>query len=135
MIAETIRHRSNLSAITAPAELVARLRLLASPRSDRVVDRDRLFNRLHDMLTDRFPGLEPAFDYATQRGPLVLLTEYQIPAEIRPNGDPPPHARLAKRHIRATQTARPTTVLRAALAQHTVGPGKEVATAIVAGVP
>lgn len=131
VIAETIRHRTDLSAVTVPAELVAQLRLLVTYRSDRIADRVRLLNRLRDTLTGYFPALERAFDYATQKGPLVLLTGYQTPAGIRRIGDTRLSAWLAKRNVRAAQTVAATAV-RAARAQHTTVPGEEVAAAIIA---
>lgn len=46
VIAETVRHRSDLAPVEVPAEIVAELRLLVALRADLVADRVRLINRL-----------------------------------------------------------------------------------------
>jgi hypothetical protein len=42
-------------------------------------------NRLRDLLTSVFPGLERAFDYST-RSALILISGYQTPDAIRGAG-------------------------------------------------
>ncbi|PPH86373.1 transposase [Rathayibacter sp. AY1D5] len=44
-------------------------------------------NRLRAILVHYFPSLEGAFNYATTRGPLVLLTRYATPGAIRRMGE------------------------------------------------
>jgi transposase len=131
VIAETARHRRDLTAIDVPAQLVADLARLTGHRADLIADRVRLVNRLRDVLTGIFPALERAFDYSAHKGALVLLTGYQTPAAIRRRGRARLAAWLARRGVRgADAVAAPA--LEAAEAQHTVLPGEPVAAQIVA---
>lgn len=131
VIAETVRHRSDLQEVEVATALVTELRLLVAHRTDLVSDRVRLVNRLRDVLSGYFPALERAFDYSNTRGALVLLTGYQTPAAIRGRGHARLVAWLAKRKVRsADQVA--TGALLAAQAQYTTVPGQDVAADIVA---
>lgn len=131
VIAETIRHRHDLSAVDVPAELVAELGLLVAHRSDLVADRVRMINRLRDVLTGYFPALERAFDYSRCKAALTLLTRYQTPAAIRRQGTARLTGWLSKRGVRtAAQVAQ--TAVAAADAQHTTIPGQNTAASIVA---
>jgi transposase len=131
VIAETSRHRRDLDAIAAPAQLAADLSLLTSHRTDLVADRVRMVNRLRDTLSGIFPALERAFDYSSQRGALVLLTGYQTPDALRRLGRARLERWLVNRRVRtAAQVA--ATALHAADAQHTSVPGQAVAAGIVA---
>lgn len=131
VIAETVRHRRDLTAVDVPATLVTELALLVAHRTDLVADRVRIINRLRDVLTGYFPALERAFDLSNHKGALTLLTGYQTPAAIRRLG----HARLmtwlAKRGVRKAADVA-TIALDAANAQHTTIPGEKVAAGIVA---
>lgn len=129
VIAETIRHRHDLSAV--PAELVAELGLLVAHRSDLVADRVRMINRLRDVLTGCFPALERAFDYAHSKAALTLLTGYQTPAAIRRMGTARLERWLSKRGVRTAAQAAQDAVA-AADAQHTTIPGQKAAAGIVA---
>ncbi len=51
VIAETVRHRGDLTPVDVPATLVTELRLLVTHRTDLVADRVRLINRLRDVLS------------------------------------------------------------------------------------
>jgi transposase len=82
VIAETARHRRDLSPVVAGDDLVAELRSLTAYRSDLMADWVRGVNRLRSMLTAIFPALEAAFDYST-RAPLILVSGMCTPAEIR----------------------------------------------------
>ena len=86
VIAETVRHRGDLTPVDVPAALVTELRLVVTHRTDLVADRVRMINRLRDVLSGYFPALEREFDYSTSRGAVVLLTGYQTPAAIRARG-------------------------------------------------
>lgn len=131
VIAETARHRHDLTAIDVPAQLAADLALLTARRTDLVADRVRTINRLRDTLTAIFPALERAFDYSSQRGALVLLTGYQTPDGLRRVGPARLERWLVKRKVRgAGQVA--ATAIEAAKAQHTTLPGQAVAAGIVA---
>ena len=130
VIAETVRHRGDLSEVEVSTALVTELRLLVAHRSDLVADRVRMVNRLRDVLSGYFPSLERAFDYAHSRGALVLLTGYQTPDAIRGRGQARLAAWLVKRKVRsADQIA--TDAVAAAKTQHTIVPGQDVAASIV----
>lgn len=131
VIAETVRHRGDLSEVEVSAMLVTELRLLVTHRTDLVADRVRLINRLRDTLSGYFPALERAFDYAHSQGALVLLTGYQAPAAIRRAGQSRLRAWLVKRKVRSADQVAAAAVA-AARAQHTVVPGQDVAASIVA---
>ncbi len=114
VIAETVRHRGDLTPVDVPAALVTELRLLVTHRTDLVADRVRLINRLRDVLSGYFPALERAFDYSASRGALVLLTGYQTPAAIRGRGRSRLTSWLTARKVRnaaqvATLAVRPPT--------------------------
>lgn len=131
VIAETARHRRDLTTIEVPAQLAADLALLTGHRTDLVADRVRMINRLRDTLTGIFPALERAFDYSSSKGALVLLTGYQTPLALRRLGQTRLTNWLAKRHVRSAEQIA-ATALDAAAAQHTTLPGQDVAASIVA---
>ena len=131
VIAETVRHRGDLTPVDVPATLVTELRLLVTHRTDLVADRVRLINRLRDVLSGYFPALERAFDYSASRGALVLLTGYQTPAAIRGRGRSRLTSWLAARKVRSAEQVA-TAAVEAANAQHTTVPGQDVAASIVA---
>jgi transposase len=131
VIAETARHRRDLTAIDVPAQLAADLALLTTHRTDLVADRVRMVNRLRDTLTGIFPALERAFDYSHHKGALVLLTGYQSPAALRRAGRTRLTGWLARRGVRSAEQVADS-ALDAAAAQHTTLPGEAVAAAIVA---
>ncbi|GAQ51599.1 MULTISPECIES: IS110 family transposase [Streptomyces] len=130
VIAETIRHRQDFAIIRVPAQLGADLALLTAHRSDLVADRVRMINRLRDVLSGAFPALERAFDYSAHKGALILLTGYQIPADIRRRGRARLTAWLANRGVRSADTVA-AAALDAAQAQYTSLPGEAVAAQIV----
>jgi transposase len=131
VIAETARHRGDLTEIDVPSELVVELRLLVAHRTDLVADRVRIVNRLRDVLSGYFPALEREFDFAHSRGAVVLLTGYQTPAAIRRIGTSRLNGWLARRKVRTPAQVAQTAVA-AATTQHTVVPGEHVAAGIVA---
>jgi transposase len=85
LIAETARMCPDLSVVTSREELVAELTRLTAHRADLMADWVRGVNRLRDLLTSVFPGLERAFDYST-RSALILVSGYQTPAAVREAG-------------------------------------------------
>ncbi|MCY1718684.1 IS110 family transposase [Microbacterium sp. SL62] len=91
IIADQARTRRDVTLMRQADEVTAELRLLSARREDLVHDRTRAVNRLRATLVHYFPSLEWAFNYATTRGPLVLLTRYATPSAIRRMGE----ARLA----------------------------------------
>jgi transposase len=105
--------------------------MLTGHRADLVADRVRMINRLRDLMTSVFPALERAFDYASRKGALVLLTGYASPHRIRRIGHTRLAAWLRQRKVRdsADVAARAIT---AARAQMTVLPGQDLATSLIA---
>jgi transposase len=85
VIAETARLRRDLTVVKRPDELVVELSRLVAHRADLMADRVRGINRLRDLLTSVFPGLERAFDYST-RSALILVARFCTPAGIRRAG-------------------------------------------------
>jgi transposase len=61
------------------------LRLLVGRRRDLVEAQTQRLARLHDLLVGIFPGLERGLDLTT-KGPLVLLSKFVTPAELRAAG-------------------------------------------------
>lgn len=131
VIAETARHRHDLTAIDVPAQLAADLALLTARRTDLVADRVRTINRLRDTLTAIFPALERAFDFSSQRGAVVLLTGYQTPAGLRRLGAARLERWLVKRKVRGAEQVA-AAAIDAAKSQHSALPGQAVAAGIVA---
>jgi transposase len=82
VIAEQVRVRQDLRPIEPASELDLELRLLVGRRRDLVDAQTRRLARLHDLLVGIFPGLERALDLTT-KAPLVLLTKFVTPAELR----------------------------------------------------
>jgi transposase len=58
VIAQTARMRRDLTAIDAESDLVRNLSMLTAHRADLIADRVRMINRLRDLMTRVFPGLE-----------------------------------------------------------------------------
>ncbi len=87
IIADQARIRRDVTLMRHTDEATAELRLLSARREDLVHDRTRAVNRLRAILAHYFPSLEAAFNYATTRGPMVLLTKYATPAAIRRMGE------------------------------------------------
>jgi len=85
VIAEQVRTRQDLRPIEPASELDLELRLLVGRRRDLVAAQTQRLSRLHDLLVGIFPGLERALDLTT-KGPLVLLTRFVTPAELRAAG-------------------------------------------------
>jgi transposase len=131
VIAETARIRRDLAVIDHDTDLIRDLALLTGHRADLVADRVRMINRLRDLMTSVFPSMERAFDYASCKGALVLLTGYASPQRIRRTGQTRLAAWLRQRKVRdaAGVAARAIT---AAHAQMTVLAGQDLAVSIIA---
>jgi transposase len=95
VIADQVRTRQDLRPIEPATELDLELSLLVGRRRDLVDAQTQRLARLHDLLVGIFPGLERGLDLTT-KGPLVLLTKFVTPAELRAAGK----KRLV-RHLRA----------------------------------
>lgn len=91
VIADQVRTRADLRPVHALSELDLELRLLVSRRRDLTTDQTRRLSRIHDLLASIFPELEHALDL-TAKAPLVLLSAFVTPAELRQASD----ARLRK---------------------------------------
>jgi transposase len=85
VIAETARLRRDLATLAVPDELVVELSRLVAWRADLTADWVRGVNRLRDLLTAIFPGLERSFNFAT-RSALILVAGYCTPEQIRQAG-------------------------------------------------
>jgi transposase len=95
VIADQVRARRDLRAVTAESDTVAELRLLAAHRADVTVEQTRRLSRLRHLLLTIHPGLERTLDVTT-KGALWLLTRYVGAAEIRAAG-----RKRLMRHMRA----------------------------------
>jgi transposase len=85
VIAEQVRTRQDLRPLEPATELDLELRLLVGRRRDLVEAQTQRLARLHDLLVGIFPGLERGLDLTT-KGPLVLLSKFVTPAELRAAG-------------------------------------------------
>lgn len=131
VIAQIARMRRDLTTITATDELVVELARLTSHRADLMADWVRGVNRLRELLGSIFPALEAAFDYST-RSPLILLTGFCTPAEVRQAGPDGLAAYLREhgawpRGIRAMAAA----AVQAAAGQTVTLPGETTTAALV----
>lgn len=133
VIAETVRHRSDLAEVEVASQAVVELRLLVTHRADLVADRVRIVNRLRDVLSGYFPALEREFDFAHSRGTAVLLTGYQTAEAIRRIGQARLSGWLTRRKVRTPGRVADSAVT-AAKTQHTTVPGEQVAAGIVAAL-
>ena len=131
VIAETARLRRDLTQITTPDEVIVELSLLVGYRADVMADWVRGLNRLRDLLTRVFPALERAFDYSN-RGPLILLTEYSTAATIREAGQEGLSAHLhAHRAHRASIPGIVTKAIAAAESQTVTLPGESATATLI----
>jgi hypothetical protein len=82
--------RPDLGELEAGEQEIAELQLLLARRRDLITDQSRIITRLREALLSLFPALERALDL-NGKGPLILLTHYQTPAQLRRAG----HKRVA----------------------------------------
>jgi transposase len=133
VIAETARHRHDLTPIRLPVEIIADLKLLIAHRGDLVADRVRMLNRLRDVLTGIFPRLDRAFDYAKHKGALTLLTGYQTPTALRRMGQVRLTKWLARRGVQGAPAVAEA-ALEAASGQQTQIGNETIAAQIIADI-
>jgi transposase len=130
VIADQARMRSDLSELRAGEQEIAELQLLLARRRDLIIDQGRTITRLREVLLSLFPALERALDM-NSKGPLILLTHYQTPAQLRRAG----HKRVAS-YLRSRSVKGSASVAHKALAaarsQSVSLPAQEVASRIVA---
>jgi transposase len=130
IIADQARMRRGLTPLRATGELIAELQMLVARRQDLVADRTRMINRLREQLLALCPALERALE-VTCTGPLILLTGYQRPAQIRDMGEAGLTAWLRARHVRGA-AALAAKAVRAAASQATTLPGEQMAALLTA---
>ena len=121
-IAELVRTRA-LRPILAEADTVTALRLKVGRRRDLMQDQTRRLTRLRGLLCGIFPGLERALD-VTCKGPLVLLSRFVTPAEIRRAGKARLTAHLRKTPYLHGSEALADRAIKAAKGQRIVVPGE-----------
>jgi transposase len=122
--------RSDLGELAPGEQELSELRLLLGRRRDLISDRSRVIARLREMLLSLFPALERALD-VNSKGPLILLTHYQTPAQLRRAGHRRVAAFLRNRSVKGSdKVARKA--LSAAGSQSVALPAQEVASRIVA---
>jgi transposase len=91
VIADQSRMRPDHLCELEPGEQeIAELQLLLARRRDLITDQSRIVTRLRETLLSLFPALERALD-VNSKGPLILLTHYQTPTQLRRAG----HKRIA----------------------------------------
>ncbi|MFQ6162828.1 IS110 family transposase [Sinorhizobium meliloti] len=123
-IADLVRTRS-LRPILPDDETVIALRLKVTRRREITDDQTRRISRLRQLLGAIHPGLERRLDL-TGKGPLVLISRYVTPGEIRSAGHKRIVAYLRKTpHLHAAE-ALARAALEAAQGQRTVVPGEAV---------
>lgn len=130
VIAETARVRNDLNIIDNQTDLVRSLAVLTGHRADLVADRVRMINRLRDLMTSVFPGLEREFDYASHKGALVLLTGYATPQQLRRIGETRLTNWLRKRNVYNSGTVAARAIT-AARGQHVELVGQQTAARII----
>ncbi|WBB70895.1 transposase [Micromonospora sp. WMMD812] len=129
VIADQARMRRDLRELHLDDTLLAELRMLTAHRADLAADRTRTINRLRVRLLGIFPALERAFDF-TNRGPLVLISQFQTPAALTAIGREKLELWLRERKVRhANKLA--TAAIQAAEAQHVRVPGEAMAGELV----
>ncbi|MGA4846656.1 IS110 family transposase [Streptomyces sp. G5(2025)] len=132
VIADQARMRRDLGLLRPGDEIAVDLRTLTARRLDLVNDRTRQTNRLRAQLLEFFPALERTLNLS-KKGPVVLLTGYQVPAAIRRSGARRIGTWLKNRKVK-NAVALAETAVEAAKAQHTALPGETLAAAMVARI-
>jgi transposase len=122
--------RSDLGELAPGEQELSELRLLLGRRRELITDRSRVIARLREMLLSLFPALERALD-VNSKGPLILLTHYQTPAQLRRAGHRRVAAYLRNRSVKGSDTVA-RKALSAARSQSVALPAQEVASGIVA---
>jgi transposase len=130
LIADQARMRSDLSELGAGEQELAELRLLLARRRDLIIDQGRTITRLREALLSLFPALERALDL-NSKGPLILLTHYQTPPQLRRAGHKRVASYLRSRSVKGSNKVAHK-ALAAARAQSVSLPAQELASRIVA---
>ena len=130
VIADQARMRPDLGELEAGEQEIAELQLLLARRRDLITDQGRTITRLREALLSLFPALERALDL-NSKGPLILLTHYQTPAQLRRAGHKRIAAYLRNRSVKGSDKVAHK-ALSAARSQSVSLPAQEVASRIVA---
>ena len=130
VIADQARMRSDLGELRAGEQEIAELQLFLARRRDLVTDQSRTITRLREALVSLFPALERALD-VNGKGPLILLTHYQSPTQLRRAGHKRIATYLRNRGVKGSNNVAHK-ALGAARSQNVTLPAQEVGAAIVA---
>jgi transposase len=130
VIADQARMRPDLEELEAGEQEIAELQLLLARRRDLITDQSRIITRLREALLSLFPALERALDL-NGKGPLILLTHYQTPAQLRRAGHKRVATYLRNRSVKGSDKVA-YKALSAARSQSVSLPAQEVASRIVA---
>ena len=130
VIADQARMRPDLEELEAGEQEIAELQLLLARRRDLITDQGRIITRLREALLSLFPALERALDL-NGKGPLILLTHYQTPAQLRRAGHKRVATYLRNRSVKGSDKVA-YKALSAARSQSVSLPAQEVASRIVA---
>jgi transposase len=130
VIADQARMRPDLEELEAGEQEIAELQLLLARRRDLITDQSRIITRLREALLSLFPALERALDL-NGKGPLILLTHYQTPAQLRRAGHKRVATYLRNRSVKGSDKVA-YKALSAARSQSVSLPAQELASRIVA---
>ena len=130
VIADQARMRPDLGELEAGEQEIAELQLLLARRRDLITDQGRTITRLREALLSLFPALERALDL-NDKGPLILLTHYQTPAQLRRAGHKCVATYLRNRSVKGSNKVA-YKALSAARSQSFSLPAQELASRIVA---
>jgi transposase len=131
VIADQARMRPDHLCKLRPGEQeIAELQLLLTRRRDLITDQSRIVTRLRETLLSLFPALERALDL-NSKGPLILLTHYQTPAQLRRAGYKRIASYLKNRRVKGSSSVAHK-ALSAAESQSVALPAQELASRIVA---
>ena len=122
--------RSDLGELAPSEQELSELQPLLGRRRDLITDRSRTITRLRETLVSLFPALERALD-VNSKGPLILLTHYQTPAQLRRAGRKRVAAYLRNRGVKGSANV-VHKALSAAGSQRVTLPAQDVASRIVA---
>jgi transposase len=125
--------RPDLGELEAGEQEIAELQLLLARRRDLITDQGRTITRLREALLSLFPALERALDLLdlNGKGPLILLTHYQSPAQLRRAGHKRVATYLRNRSVKGSDKVA-YKALSAARSQSVSLPAQELASRIVA---
>jgi transposase len=122
--------RRDLRELCVEDEAIVELRILTAHRADLAAERTRTINRLRGQLLGVFPALERALDF-TNRGPMVLISQFQTAAALAAIGENGLEQWLRDRKVRQPDKLAAAAV-KAARSQSVNVPGEAVAAHVVA---